>query len=281
MPLLDGASTIGQQLEALAQMEYAGEWELVVADNGSTDEGPATALSWADRLPEVSVVDASAVRGVSHARNVGARAGRGDVIALCDADDVVHPGWLTAMGAAVQEYDMVGGRLEEVRLNEPWVREVRPFTQDSALSVGLAYLPYSAGANFAVRREVFDLLEGWNESLRGGGDDIDFCWRGIRAGFTLGFQPDAVISYRHRTEPAALGHQFRNYGRMEAYLYRLHRHHGMPRSSVRQGLRNWGWIARHVADRRGGLVEQGRWHRKFGHRSGRLRGSLRWRVLYL
>jgi glycosyltransferase involved in cell wall biosynthesis len=142
LPLFNGAETLGDQLSAIASQDYDGPWELIVADNGSTDEGPAIACGWKERIPGLRIVDASAVRGVSFARNTGARAACGEVIALCDADDVVQPGWLRAMAEASCRYDMVGGRLDETLLNEEWVARVRPFTQDRQLPIGLGYLPY-------------------------------------------------------------------------------------------------------------------------------------------
>jgi glycosyltransferase involved in cell wall biosynthesis len=282
LPLLNGAGTLEAQLSAIAAQDYGGPWELVIADNGSTDDGPAIAESWTDRIPKLRIVDASAVRGVSFARNTGARAAGGDVIVLCDADDVVQPGWLRAMAEASCRYDMVGGRLDETLLNEAWVSRVRPFTQDSQLPIGLRYLPFSAGANFATRASIVEELGGWSESFRGGGDDIDFCWRAQRAGYSIGFAPDAVVAYRHRPSVAALGKQFHNYGMMETLLFKLHRAFGVHRSSVREGVLNWCWIVWHVRDRWGGTIEQrGVWYRKAGHRSGRLRGSLRFRTVFL
>lgn len=281
IPLYNGASTLPAQLAALATQTYAGDWELIISDNGSSDDGPALVDSWRGRIPNISIVDSSGRRGVSHARNIGARRAVGDVVLLCDADDVVGPGWLAAMAAASFDFDLVGGRLDETSLNEPWVAGSRPFTQDSRLPIGLGFLPYSAGANFAVRREIFDELGGWGEEFRGGGDDIDFCWRAQLAGYNLGFAPDAVIQYRHRSTPSGLRGQFFHYGMMEVLLYKRYASLGLGRSSVRTGATDLAWVVWHVRDRRGTHEQQGRWHRKAGHRLGRLRGSVRFRTVFL
>ena len=47
----NAAATIGEQLEALSRQDYAGPWEVVLADNGSTDDSVAVARQWEDRLP--------------------------------------------------------------------------------------------------------------------------------------------------------------------------------------------------------------------------------------
>ena len=96
IPVRDGAATIGDQLEALGQQTYQGEWEIVIADNGSTDGTAELAeRSWSHPRAALRVVDASSRPGSSFARNRGAIEAAGDFLAFCDADDIVAPGWLT------------------------------------------------------------------------------------------------------------------------------------------------------------------------------------------
>ena len=58
MPTRNVAETVGGQLAALAAQTYTGDWELVVADNGSTDDTAPVLHRWADRIPHLRVVDA-------------------------------------------------------------------------------------------------------------------------------------------------------------------------------------------------------------------------------
>ena len=108
MPVLDGEAHVADQLAALASQRYEGEWELVVSDNGCRDRTLEIVRSFEARLPSVSIADATACRGLNHARNVGVATARGDFIAFCDADDVATPGWLEALAHAAVEADIVG-----------------------------------------------------------------------------------------------------------------------------------------------------------------------------
>ncbi|NJN88072.1 MAG: glycosyltransferase family 2 protein, partial [Leptolyngbyaceae cyanobacterium SL_7_1] len=97
IPCYNAAGTIAIQLEALARQEFSQPWELIVADNGSTDGTQAIAEKYADQFTHFRLVDASAQRGAAHGRNVGVSVAQSDAIVFCDADDEVAPGWLSAM----------------------------------------------------------------------------------------------------------------------------------------------------------------------------------------
>ncbi len=117
IPVRNGADLLRYQLEALAQQDFDGQWETIVADNGSTDDLPAVIEQYAGRLPGLRRVDASGRVGASHARNVGVRAARGDHLLFVDADDVVSAGYLQAMHQALLGAPLTAGRLDVGALN--------------------------------------------------------------------------------------------------------------------------------------------------------------------
>ena len=117
----DAADTLGEQLDALVDQEWSGGWEIVVVDNASTDATPDLVRAVAVEHPRVRLVRAVDGRGPAYARNAGARAAAGVALAFCDADDVVAPGWVAAMGAALAEHEFVCGPVELARLNPTWL----------------------------------------------------------------------------------------------------------------------------------------------------------------
>jgi hypothetical protein len=96
----NGARTIRETLEGLRRLEYP-DYEVIVVDDGSTDATPDIAREYDVRL--ISGPN----RGLSHARNVGLHAARGEIIAYIDDDAWPDPHWLTYLAAAFRR----GGRL--------------------------------------------------------------------------------------------------------------------------------------------------------------------------
>src|SRR5438874_3103618 len=71
IPVLNGERFLGEQLAALSEQEVEGGFEVLACDNGSRDGSIAVAHSFDDRL-NLRIVDATARRGQTYARNLGA-----------------------------------------------------------------------------------------------------------------------------------------------------------------------------------------------------------------
>lgn len=208
----NAAATLEGQLRALEGQDCPVAWELVVADNGSSDASTDIARRYADRLP-ARVVDASARRGPAHARNVGVRASSGPWLAFCDADDVVASDWLARVCQAMARHPFVGGRVDVHLLNRASVARSRPMEQQNGLQPGSANrlgLPHAGAGNMAIHRAVFDQVGGFDEGI-GCLEDTDLCWRVQRAGIPLVFDPDLLLYTRLRAGAHANFRQGRCY----------------------------------------------------------------------
>ena len=105
VPVRNGMPWLEEQLRALSEQQCEEPWEVVVADNGSTDESRLVVQEWANRAHMIRLVDASKVRGPEPPAMRGSGAAQGELLAFCDADDVVQPGWLAAHVLALAEAD--------------------------------------------------------------------------------------------------------------------------------------------------------------------------------
>jgi glycosyltransferase involved in cell wall biosynthesis len=275
LPVRNAEATIEAQLEALSRQTFDGRWELVFSDNGSADRTLDIARTWANRFPAFRVVDASAEPGVSHARNRAAETG-GDLLAFCDADDVVEPTWLAELVRAAQTVDLVGGALDHATLNDIDLWPARGGAEGE-LPRTYGFLPYAIGANCAVWREVFDSIGGWT-NVHAGGDDVDFSWRAQLAGYSIGFAPSAVVQYRHRDSLAGLARQVFNYARSEVGIYSKYRVIGARRRPLGDVLRSYVYTVTALPSAVVSRRRRAAWTVTIAENLGRIVGSCEYRI---
>jgi glycosyltransferase involved in cell wall biosynthesis len=210
LPSFNAEHWIGDQLAALAAQNYADDWELIVADNMSTDNTRTIALSSRSRFPRLTIIDASGVRRPSHARNQGALAASGDVLLFTDADDIVCPDWIARLSEGVRESPIVTGPVEH-------------FVDSGTASGHDAQLPHTrprrgpfdllTGGNMGTTRELFFELGGFDETMAFGWSDFDFGARATLRGIPIGWVEQAIVRRRRPRTVRAMWKKEFTYGR--------------------------------------------------------------------
>lgn len=278
IPALNVADTLADQLEALSRQTFEGAWEVVIADNGSSDATRDVAMGYRGKVPNLRIVDASGRRGINHARNAGASAGCGDFILFCDGDDVVESRWVGEMTAVLATCDAVGGAVERGLLNG---RGLMSPALPKAMRRG-GMFAHPIGANCGVRKNVWQEVGGFNEDYaNGAADEVEFFWRLALAGHQVKAVPAAVVHYRLREDVRSMLRKNYRTGHEQVRLHRDFagtKHRGTGCRSV---IRSWAWLAL-TAPR--ALIDRSRralWLRRAARSAGRLVGSLRYRTLYL
>jgi GT2 family glycosyltransferase len=194
VPHYNDLPALGRCLDALqAQTLPADAFEIVVADNASPQGEAAVAAVIAGRARLLTVPE----RGAGPARNAGVGAARTTVLAFTDSDCVPEPGWLVAGLKALDQYDVVGGRMKVL------VDTARPKTGAEAFEQVFAFRNeqyiadkgFSVSANLFCSRGTFDTVGGFGVGLS---EDVDWCRRATALGYTLGFSTDAVVGHPAR-----------------------------------------------------------------------------------
>jgi glycosyltransferase involved in cell wall biosynthesis len=215
----NGARTIRDCLEGLEALEYP-NYEVIVVDDGSTDETSAIAGEYNCRLIRTEN------RGLSSARNTGFRAAAGEIVAYIDDDAYPDPHWLHYLvsayfGTSEVMHAAVGGP------------NLAPPT-DGSIAECVAHSPggpthvllsdreaeHIPGCNMSFRKCCLRAIGGFDEQFRVAGDDVDVCWRLQQQGWTLGFSPAAVVWHHRRNSIRAYLRQQKGYGKAEALLVR-------------------------------------------------------------
>ena len=279
LPCYNSEKTIARQLDSLARQSWSEPWELIVSDNGSTDRTRAILEGYRQKICNFRVVDASHCRGGAYARNVGAAAAKADLLAFCDADDEIAPGWVAAMGEALARYELVGCRLDIKKLNSSWVQKSRGNPQQDGPQMIWypPYLPHVASCCLGVRRSLYEDVGGFDESLSIL-EDTDFCFKIQLAGAQLHFVPDTVVHYRLRSKLRDIYRQSRNYAEHNVLLSKRYQSTGVGIPHPWQNyLRYWMLLLRTLTKicRPAG---RGRLAWQLGRQIGRLHGVVKYRT---
>jgi glycosyltransferase involved in cell wall biosynthesis len=269
---LNGAATIRGALDSLAAQRTDVEWELVVSDNGSTDDTRDVVRSHPVLGDRARIVDASDRRGLSHARNVGVAAARGRFVAFVDDDDEVAPDWLEQLTRALRRHRFVGSRMEYRKLNAAADMVGRAEFQSQSLGSVLGF-PVVNGA-CGIERGLWEAAGGNDKSVTPSGEDFDFAIRVQRkCGVVPVLATRAVYHYRQRSGLRASFRQGRRYGYGHVILFARHSSEPLSRAEARRALRMWWWVLSrapfHVASSRRAV-----WARQLGMRIGRIQGSI-------
>ena len=268
----NGAKTLPVQLEALAAQKWTHPWEVVLAENGSTDGSGELARSFP--MANLRVIDASARRGQPFALNTGVRAARGRLIALCDADDEVAPGWLAGMGEALRQHEFVACSMDHTRLNPEWLQWPQQKTELQRLWYP-PYLPHAAGATLGFSRTLFDALGGFDEALPYL-HDTEFCIQAQLRGTPLVFVDTAVVHYRRRDSLRSHFRQARNYAEYNAIFAKRYYPRGESASSYYTAFfKEWVTLMRDIRWCSRALERKFSWVWRLGFQFGRLTGWIK------
>jgi GT2 family glycosyltransferase len=195
--------------------------EFVLVDNGSTAEESAWMRNAARDYSHVKLIEGHGNVGFARGCNMGARASSGDILVFLNPDAFLQEGCLRSLAEGVRQGPrpcLVGARvLNPDGTEQRGARrgEVTPVTTLTSLlklsnrfsvlkrfdihhetepaPCGRIQAPTISGAGFAMTRQDFESLGGFDEDYFLHVEDIDLCWRVRKAGGAVWFDPDANV----------------------------------------------------------------------------------------
>lgn len=275
IPAFNVADTIGAQLDAVARQDFDGRCEVIVALQESTDDTERVLELRTD--DNLRVVDASARRGAGFARNVGVEAARSELIAFCDADDIVADDWLSQLMTRRSLAPVLAGGRK--RFSGELTPQTIAATEMELPVVQCDFLPTAYSCNMLVQRSALVDVGGFDLYFHRR-HDVELAWRLQVAGYRVEVVPEAVIYYRERSDRRRTWVQNYRWARYDPALYRRYARHGMARSMASKAIRSW-WRLISLIPFLGQRARREWWLRQSALRAGRLVGSFTERTVYL
>jgi glycosyltransferase involved in cell wall biosynthesis len=221
MPAYNVAPYIGAAIDSVLAQTFD-DFELIVVDDGATDDSAAIAGGYAARDRRVRVLRKTN-GGLSSARNFALRQAAGEFIALLDSDDLWDPGFLAAQVAVLRarpEIDIVSGNAFD--LGGPRDGQPSRPCPDPRPEPGLAEIIADEEAIFIMsvfRREVYARVGDFDESMRSN-EDYDYWIRAALAGCRFARYDQPLGRYRRRADSLSASDE-----RMLAGILRVLRKH--------------------------------------------------------
>ena len=178
IPTYNRADELRETIRSIAKLAVAGDWELLVVDNRSTDHTRTVVEEESIGFPAPLRYFYEPEQGRYAALNTGIRAAQGEIIATTDDDARVEPDWLTRAAAGLEALrcDYVGGKVFPIwRGARPaWIPAGRSrhwavlALQDHGekpVEFGVKGIPWPLGINTATKREAFERIDLFDNRL--------------------------------------------------------------------------------------------------------------------
>lgn len=174
IPLYNKERYIKNTIESVLNQNFT-DFEIIVVDDGSTDRSLEIAKQFKQDFIKVFSQEN---QGVAIARNTGAQAGSGEIIAFLDADDLWLPNHLAEIDTLYQEFPEAGFFATAYRIKVNKYQYPVTYSFKENYSLLQPYYRYDKGralfytSNFAIKKTVFEKEKGFRQGIDG--EDTEF-----------------------------------------------------------------------------------------------------------
>lgn len=203
IPCYNGEQYIAACIEGVLN-QFRKPDEILVIDDGSTDRTAEIAESY----PDVKLIRHEKNSGLAAARNTAIKAASCDFVASLDADCVADKMWLYTLLQVMKNLPDrvggIGGKLVEAFYETPADEFRAVFMCQHKGDDPLINPKFVAGANTMFRRDALIAVGGYHEAFRTNGEDVQICLKLQQSGYSVVYDPRAIVMHHRRDTPASV-----------------------------------------------------------------------------
>lgn len=194
VPVYNGEKTIKKTIEALLSQKTEKSYEVIVVDDGSTDDTPNIIKHYPIKI----ITQENA--GPAAARNTGWKAASSEIVAFTDSDCVPVPDWAEAIIKHFEDPSVggVGGTYETENTGSilaTYIGEDIRFRHDRLGMEIEATGTFSA----AFRKDLLEQVGGFDETYKKAtAEDFDLCFAIRKTWHKIVYEPEAIVGHYHK-----------------------------------------------------------------------------------
>jgi len=160
IPAFNEEKNLPRLFETIKNQDFKGTFEIIVVDNNSTDKTAQVAKKLG------ALVVKEKVQGIGPAKNRGCLEAKGEIIAICDADNLLPPSWLSTIWKSLSRSKKIVGVTGPI-----FISEIPKFISYTLKFLYFAFLKLAQrleGCNMAFRKDAFLKVGGFTEGIKFG-----------------------------------------------------------------------------------------------------------------
>lgn len=213
IPLFNNYQLTEKCLESIYRHTKNINFEIVLVDNGSTDETHSIIEQYTKSYPNIKAIINGTNTGFSSANNIGVKVSKGKYVLLLNNDTIVTEKWLPPLIEVLDNDENVAAVGAKLIFDDDSIQHAgvaiinNKITGDPLVAEHVYYkynkscecvnipMEYQAitGACFLVRKSLYIDANGLDENFWNGYEDIDLCFKLRKMGFKLVYQPYSVV----------------------------------------------------------------------------------------
>jgi glycosyltransferase involved in cell wall biosynthesis len=193
VPYKNAAKNLKECVDSLLNQDFCKDnYEIIMVDNNSSDNGPDILKSYGQRIVLLQEKDG---KGSCPARNTGISEAKAEILAFTDSDCVAEKNWISKIYEAfTPNIQVVAGEIYAYR---PQTAVEKYYEKHMLQKTNLSYKsPYAVTANLAIKKSLFEKV-GTFSTERPQTGDVEFSFRITSKGYNINYAKDAVVYHKN------------------------------------------------------------------------------------